>query len=66
MNESLTLFVDNMYWIDIIVILLFVGLWCFLIIYQTRKTVAKNKKYNTELYDMRSEIYTEYEKNFFL
>lgn len=66
MNESLTLFVDNMYWIDIIAILLFVGLWCFLIIYQTRKTVTKNKKYNTELYDMRSEIYTEYEKNFFL
>lgn len=66
MNESLTLFVDNMYWIDILVILLLIGGWCFLIIYQTRKTVEKNKKYNTELYAMRSEIYTEYEKNFFL
>ncbi len=64
--ESFSLFLQNLYWIDLILILSFVFWYYLLIQKNTKKMVDKNAKYNTELLAMRTEIYTEYEKNFFL
>ncbi len=66
LSYSLASFIENMYWIDIIIVFALVITWYFLIHIKTEKICEKNKKYNAELYDMRREIYTEYEKNFFL
>jgi len=66
MIHSAVTFVENMYWIDVSTIIIFVVLGYILILTRTKKIVERNKKYNKELYEMRSEIYTEYEKNFFL
>lgn len=66
MNTLLTSFLDKMYWIDVSVILVIVGVWYLYILVRSKKVTEKNKKYNEELYAMRAEIYTEYEKNFFL
>lgn len=64
--ESLTLFLENFYWIDIIILLCAVGWYYLLIQKNSGKILEKNTQYNTELLAMRTEIYTEYEKNFFL
>ena len=64
--ESLTLFLENFYWIDIIILLGAVCWYYLLIQKNSGKILEKNTKYNTELLAMRTEIYTEYEKNFFL
>lgn len=66
MNTLLTSFLDKMYWIDVSAILVIVGVWYLYILVRSKKVTEKNKKYNEELYAMRAEIYTEYEKNFFL
>lgn len=66
MISSLSTFLENMYWIDIIIIITVVMVYSFLIHIHAKKNLEKNKKYNRELREMRSEIYTEYEKNFFL
>lgn len=66
MLPSLTLFLENMYWIDIIVILCISTGYYLMIQSHAKKILDKNQKYNKELKEMRSEIYTEYEKNFFL
>lgn len=64
--ESFTLFLQNLYWIDLILILSFV-FWYYLLIQKNAKKIGdKNTRYNAELLAMRTEIYTEYEKNFFL
>lgn len=64
--ESLTLFLQNLYWIDLILILSFVFWYYLLIQRNAAKIQKKNSLYNAELLAMRTEIYTEYEKNFFL
>jgi len=64
--ESLTLFLENFYWIDIIILLCAVAWYYLLIQKNSGKILEKNTQYNTELLAMRTEIYTEYEKNFFL
>lgn len=66
MNTLLASFLDKMYWIDVSAILVIVGVWYLYILVRSKKVTEKNKKYNEELYAMRAEIYTEYEKNFFL
>jgi hypothetical protein len=66
MNTLLTSFLDKMYWIDVSAILVIVGVWYLYILIRSKKVTERNKKYNEELYAMRAEIYTEYEKNFFL
>lgn len=66
MNALLTSFLDKMYWIDVSAILVIVGVWYLYILIRSKKVTERNKKYNEELYAMRAEIYTEYEKNFFL
>lgn len=57
---------ENMYWIDLTITVLLLFIFLILIRKNTRKILERNKKYNTELLAMRTEIYTEYEKNFFL
>ncbi len=64
--ESLTLFLSNMYWIDTIIILALLCGYYILIQKKSGKILEKNTKYNMELLAMRTELYTEYEKNFFL
>lgn len=64
--ESLTLFLENFYWIDIIILLSAVAGYYLLIQKNSGKILEKNTKYNAEILAMRTEIYTEYEKNFFL
>lgn len=64
--ESLTLFVQNLYWIDLILLLMLVFLYYFIIRKNAAKIQKKNALYNADLLAMRTEIYTEYEKNFFL
>ena len=66
MNTLLTSFLDKMYWIDVSAILVIVGVWYLYILIRSKKVTERNKKSNEELYAMRAEIYTEYEKNFFL
>jgi len=66
MNTLLTSFLDKMYWIDVSAILMIVFVWYLYILIRSKKVTERNKKYNEELYAMRAEIYTEYEKNFFL
>lgn len=66
MNALITSFLDKMYWIDVSAIIVIVGVWYLYILIRSKKVTEKNKKYNEELYAMRAEIYTEYEKNFFL
>lgn len=66
MNALLTSFLDKMYWIDVSAILMIVFVWYLYILIRSKKVTERNKKYNEELYAMRAEIYTEYEKNFFL
>jgi hypothetical protein len=66
MNTLLTSFLDKMYWIDVSAILVIVFVWYLYILIRSKKVTERNKKYNEELYAMRAEIYTEYEKNFFL
>lgn len=55
-----------MYWIDVSIILIIVGVWYLFILIRSKKITEKNKRYNEDLYAMRAEIYTEYERNFFL
>lgn len=62
----LSTFLENMYWIDLIIVIVLLFISLIFIRKNTRKILEKNKKYNTELLAMRTEIYTEYEKNFFL
>lgn len=64
--ESLTLFLENFYWIDIMILLCAVAGYYLLIQKNSGKILEKNTQYNAELLAMRTEIYTEYEKNFFL
>ena len=66
MNTLLSLFLEKMYWIDVSAILIVVWVWYLFILIRSKKVAEKNKQYNQELYAMRAEIYTEYEKNFFL
>jgi len=66
MTTSLPLFLTNMYWIDIITICAIVCCLFWLVMRNAKKVSAKNTQYNADLYAMRAEIYTEYEKNFFL
>ncbi len=66
MIPSLDIFLEKMYWIDISAILIIVWILFFLILIRANWISKKNKTHNTELYNMRAEIYTEYEKNFFL
>jgi hypothetical protein len=64
--ESYTLFLQNLYWIDVMIILIVV-LWYYLLVWKNGNKIGqKNSQYNTELLAMRTEIYTQYEKNFFL
>jgi hypothetical protein len=62
----MTTFLLHMYWIDILWVLIFIWIMLFFIAKNAHKICERNKKYNQELYAMRAEIYTEYEKNFFL
>jgi len=64
--EALSHFLENFYWIDICLILVMMTIGYIYIVKNTRKIVKKNTTYNEELRAMRVEIYTEYEKNFFL
>jgi hypothetical protein len=66
MIPSLNIFLEKMYWIDISVILIVVWVFYFFILIRAHWISKKNKTHNIELYTMRAEIYTEYEKNFFL
>ena len=66
MIPSLDIFLEKMYWIDVSAVLILVGIFFFFILIRTRWISKKNQVHNTELYNMRAEIYTEYEKNFFL
>lgn len=59
-------FVENMYWIDLLAVVLVLCLCLTLVHKNTKKILARNKEHNAELLAMRTEIYTEYEKNFFL
>lgn len=64
--ELLSIFLQNLYWIDTLLILSCV-FWYYLLIQKNAvKIQKKNFLYNAELLAMRTEIYTEYEKNFFL
>jgi hypothetical protein len=66
MNTAIQTFLTQFYWIDVsIAILFFVGFYAMIYI-NSKKIYEKNKKYNEELKAMRTEIYTEYERNFFL
>lgn len=66
MNTSFSLFLTNMYWIDILIVCILVWSLFWLVTRNAKKVSAKNTQYNADLYAMRAEIYTEYEKNFFL
>lgn len=66
MTSLLAPFLEKMYWIDVSIILIIVGVWYLFILIRSKKITEKNKRYNEDLYAMRAEIYTEYERNFFL
>lgn len=59
-------FLEHSYWIDILSILAILGLITLQIAHSAKKRVEANIRYNKELTAMRTAIYTEYEKNFFL
>lgn len=66
METLLKTFLENFYWIDVSNILLLLLIFYGLILVKSKKILAKNQAYNNELKAMRTEIYTEYEKNFFI
>lgn len=64
--DSLSLFIAQFYWIDVTLILCLVAGYYILIQRNASRILANNTKYNAELRAMRTEIYMEYERNFFL
>ncbi len=59
-------FLKNFYWIDITIIAGVVAGVFFLILVQSYAVYRTNKNSNKTLTEIRTEIYQEYEKNFFL
>lgn len=55
-----------MYWIDVSIIAGWVLVSFFVIHLQSKKILQDHENYNHTLEDLRKEIFTEYEKNFFL
>lgn len=66
METSFLHFIEARFWIDVLLIVCMLGLCITTIMFRSKKILAKNHTYNAELLAMRTEIYTEYEKNFFL
>lgn len=66
MEPLLKTFLENLYWIDIASVLVLLLIYYVLILVKSKKILLKNQTYNNELKAMRTEIYTEYEKNFFI
>ncbi len=66
MQQSIHIFLAHMYWIDILIILFILGGVWYIIHHWSINKDRRNREYNTSLYNMRYEIYSEYEKNFFL
>lgn len=65
-QEQLTTFLTQMFWIDIISIMVLVLLVSAIIMFKAEKIIKGNKLYNESLRNVRVEIFHQYEKNFFL
>ncbi len=65
-QEQLTIFLAQMYWIDIIGICSVLLIITLYISIRAKKIVQKNQAYNASLRSVRVEIFHQYEKNFFL
>ncbi len=65
-QEQLTIFLTQMYWIDIAGIITFLVIIAIYINIRAKKIVQKNQTYNESLRSVRVEIFHQYEKNFFL
>lgn len=57
---------ENLYWIDILIITIMLIGYALWIRKTAKKILKKNTAYNAQLLAMRTEIYMEYERNFFL
>lgn len=66
MPTLLSSFLAHFYWIDITVIVSLVAVVYFHILLRSKQIHDAHQVYNIRLTQMRTEIYTEYEKNFFL
>lgn len=66
MSSFLSSILGNLYWIDIIVVCSLVAATYFHVLLRAKQIRDANQGYNAQLTAMRTEIYTEYEKNFFL
>lgn len=64
--DFLSTYITNFYWIDTIFIFCITAAFYVLIQKKSIKILTNNMAYNKELRAMRTEIYTEYERNFFL
>ena len=65
-QESLTIFLSQMYWIDITAIVVLLCIVGILVTIKSRILAQQNKTYNESLRSVRVEIFHQYEKNFFL
>lgn len=54
------------YWADMFTVMLLVLLAYMVITRQSKSIVKKNIAYNKWLYNFRTEVYTNFEKNFFV
>ncbi len=66
MDALIYTFMSQMYWVDTIAITILVACFWLSIILQSKRLSKENTEYNTELKRLRTEIYNECEKNFFL
>lgn len=66
MPTLLASFLAHFYWIDIAIAASVVAVAYFHILLRSKQIRDAHRAYNVRLTDMRTEIYTEYEKNFFL
>lgn len=66
MDALIHTFMTQMYWIDVASICTIVLFLWISIFFRSHGISQKNKTYNDELTALRTEIYNECEKNFFL
>lgn len=66
MDALIYTFMSQMYWVDTIAISVLVLLFGISIFFRSKSISKRNQAYNTELTRLRTEIYNECEKNFFL
>ena len=66
MLTILSTFLEQKLWIDIIIVCVLLWMVYLSIIRTSHRQIAENREYNASLLALRTQIYTEYERDFFL